>query len=308
MSEPVVRAASLAKRYGAFEAVKGIDFSIASGECFGFLGPNGAGKTSTMRMMQSVSLPTSGTLSVLGLDPRSDGKRIRARLGVCPQSDNLDPDLNVHENLRVYASFFGGDAAESAKRADTLLEFVALREKRERAIAELSGGMKRRLVIARALMNDPELLLLDEPTTGLDPQARHLIWQKLRELKSRGVSMVLTTHYMDEAERLCDRIVIMDQGKILAEGSPRELIERHVGVEVFEVRGDSGAEALLEGLPSEGVRHKQAGDVFAVFLDRRSHVGEELVSRARSRGDAYLLRNATLEDVFLELTGRELNE
>ena len=309
MTEAVVEAAGLEKRYGDFQAVRGIDLRVERGECFGFLGPNGAGKTSTMKMIQAVSPPSDGRLSVLGHDPVRDGKSIRARIGVCPQSDNLDPDLTVIQNLLVYGRYFPQSKRDTAERAAKLLEFVSLTEKRDRAIKELSGGMKRRLVIARALINEPELLLLDEPTTGLDPQARHLIWQKLRELKERGVTMLLTTHYMDEAERLCDRLVIMDRGKILARGAPRELIEAHAGQEVFELSGtDAQASAILEGLDLAGSKKERAGDVLAVFLERRSQLGETLVDRARASGAHYLLRNATLEDVFLALTGRELNE
>ncbi len=306
---PVVEACALEKRYADFVAVAGIDFQIAPGECFGFLGPNGAGKTSTMRMLQSVSLPSAGTLRVLGMDPRHDGKRIRTRLGVCPQADNLDPDLPVIDNLLVYGSYFPQARAVTARRADELLEFVALGDKKNHAIPELSGGMKRRLVIARALINEPELLLLDEPTTGLDPQARHLIWTKLRELRARGVTMVLTTHYMDEAERLCDRLVIMDGGKILAQDSPRALIDAHVGQEVFEL-GAIAAEArdFLAGLDLCGASHEHTGDLLAVFLSAKHQLSERLIERARGAGSRYLLRNATLEDVFLKLTGRELDE
>jgi lipooligosaccharide transport system ATP-binding protein len=308
-ADVVVEARDLVKRYEELEAVAGIEFSVQRGECFGFLGPNGAGKTTTMRMVQAVSLPSAGRLSVLGLDPVRDGKRIRARIGVCPQLDNLDPDLFVRENLQVYGRYFPQPRRVTRQRTDQLLEFVALTEKRDRRIAELSGGMKRRLVIARALINDPELLLLDEPTTGLDPQARHLIWQKLRELGERGVTMLLTTHYMDEAERLCDRLVIMDHGKILAEGVPRELIERHVGHEVVELRVAEQRELeVIQGLPLEGVESERAGDVRAFFLGPRTDLAEQLVDRARRAGVACLLRNATLEDVFLKLTGRELDE
>jgi lipooligosaccharide transport system ATP-binding protein len=300
---------ALKKSYGGFEAVSGIDFSIRRGECFGFLGPNGAGKTSTMRMLQAVSQPSGGTLRVLGLDPVREGKRVRARIGVCPQEDNLDPDLTVRQNLIVYGSYYPQKTNVTRARADQLLEFAALTEKRDRNILELSGGMKRRLMIARALVNDPELLLLDEPTTGLDPQARHLIWQKLRELKDRGVTMLLTTHYMDEAERLCDRLVIMDHGKILDEGAPRDLIQRHVGHEVVELRASEERETrLLVGLDLDGVPSERAGDVRAFFLPRRSDLAEKLVERARAAEVACLLRNATLEDVFLKLTGREINE
>jgi lipooligosaccharide transport system ATP-binding protein len=305
----VVEASGLRKRYAEFEAVAGIDFGVRRGECFGFLGPNGAGKTTTLRMVQAVSLPSAGRLSVLGLDPAHDGKRIRARIGVCPQLDNLDPDLSVRQNLVVYGRYFPQSKRVTEERSDRLLEFVALSERRDRRIAELSGGMKRRLVIARALVNDPELLLLDEPTTGLDPQARHLIWQKLRELKERGVTMLLTTHYMDEAERLCDRLVIMDAGKILAEGAPRALIAEHVGHEVVELRVPEAREpSILADLALEGVQSERAGDVRAFFLGRATPIADQLVERARAAGVACLLRNASLEDVFLKLTGRELDE
>jgi lipooligosaccharide transport system ATP-binding protein len=305
----VVEAADLQKDYGDFRAVDGIDFGIRRGECFGFLGPNGAGKTSTMRMIQATSSPSSGRLRVLGMDPVARGKAVRARLGVCPQADNLDPDLTVWQNLMLYGRYFSQSPKETARRAAELLEFVSLDQKKDRAINELSGGMKRRLVIARALINEPEILLLDEPTTGLDPQARHLIWQKLRELEERGVTMVLTTHYMDEAERLCDRLVIMDQGKILAQGTPAELIDGHVGQEVFEVDLDDAAAAeLLSGIDSSESKRVRSGDMLAVFLGTRGELGQTLVDRARGMGAHYRLRNATLEDVFLELTGRELVE
>jgi len=302
-----VTAEGLRKSYGDFEAVAGIDFRIERGECFGFLGPNGAGKTSTMRMLQAVSEPSGGTLRVLGLDPVRDGKRARARLGVCPQEDNLDPDLDVRQNLRMYGSYF--PAGVTARRVNELLEFAALGDKQKRAIPELSGGMKRRLMIARALVNDPELVILDEPTTGLDPQARHLIWQKLRELEDRGVTMVLTTHYMDEAERLCTRLVIMDHGKILDEGAPRELIERHVGHEVVELRiAEAREREVLGGLDLAGVSSERAGDMRVFFLPRQSELADQLVERARRADISCQLRNAALEDVFLKLTGRELDE
>jgi lipooligosaccharide transport system ATP-binding protein len=305
----VVEARALEKRYHDFVAVAGVDFRIEKGECFGFLGPNGAGKTSTMRMLQAVSAPSAGALSVLGLDPVRQGKEVRARIGVCPQADNLDPDLPVFDNLRVYGRYFPQPDSVTQQRAEALLAFVALGEKRDHAIAELSGGMKRRLVIARALINEPELLLLDEPTTGLDPQARHLIWGKLRELKAQGVTMVLTTHYMDEAERLCDRLVVMDGGKILAEGAPRALIETHVGLEVFELSapGDAAREFMTELELGDAV-HEHTGDVLSVFLREKTDLGQQLVARARARDARYRLRNASLEDVFLKLTGRELDE
>jgi lipooligosaccharide transport system ATP-binding protein len=307
--EVVVEARGLRKHYDGFEAVAGIDFAVGRGECFGFLGPNGAGKTTTMRLVQAVAHPSAGTLRVLGLDPARRGKQVRARIGVCPQLDNLDPDLLVYENLMVYGRYFALPRRIRRERSDALLAFVSLTEKRDRKIAELSGGMKRRLVIARALVNEPELLILDEPTTGLDPQARHLIWQKLRELKSRGVTMLLTTHYMDEAERLCDRLVILDGGKILAEGAPHELIAEHVGEEVVELRIPPDQESLVTGgLDLDGVQSERAGDVRAFFLGRRSELADKLLAEARRAGAPCLLRNATLEDVFLKLTGRELRQ
>jgi len=306
---PVVEARGLVKRYGDLVAVAGIDLSVRRGECFGLLGANGAGKTTTLRMIQAVSPPSGGNLRVLGLDPVRDGKRVRARLGVCAQDDNLDPDLTVLENLLVYGSYFPQPRAVTRARAQELLTFMALEEKRDRRLRELSGGMKRRLMIARALMNDPEVFVLDEPTTGLDPAARHLIWQKIRELAGRGVTMLLTTHYMDEAERLCDRLVIMDRGRVLAEDAPRALIERHVGHEVVELRVPAAEEAaVLDGIELTGIGSARTGDLRAFFFARQSAVAERLVARARERHVACLVRNATLEDVFLELTGRELDE
>jgi len=312
MSDPVpavVEALALSKRYGDLCAVDAIDFAVERGECFGLLGANGAGKTSTLRMVQAVSPRSGGSLRVLGLDPERDGKRVRARLGVCGQEDSLDPDLCVLDNLLLYGTYFGEPRRQTRRRAEELLDFVALGEKARRGIPELSGGMKRRLMLARALINQPELLVLDEPTTGLDPQGRHLIWQKLRELKERGVTMLLTTHYMDEAERLCDRLVILDRGRILAEGSPRALVERHVGEEVVELRTPAEREAeVLAGLELGGVPSERAGDTRAFFLGRRSEVADRLVAAARAHGVPLLVRNATLEDVYLKLTGRELNE
>src|SRR5690606_15390945 len=224
---PLIRARGLVKRFGDFVAVNGIDLDVWPGEAFGFLGPNGAGKSSTMRMIGCVSPPSGGELTVLGMDPRRDGPAIRARLGVCPQEDNLDVELTARENLTTYARYFGIPRRVARQRADELLEFVQLSERADSRVEPLSGGMKRRLTIARALVNNPDIVLLDEPTTGLDPQARHLVWERLFRLKQRGVTLVLTTHYMDEAEQLCDRLVIMDGGRIAAEGSPRELIERY---------------------------------------------------------------------------------
>ena len=234
--QPLIQARGLVKRFGDFTAVDGIDVEVQPGEAFGFLGPNGAGKSSTMRMIGCVSPPTGGELRILGLDPRRDGPAIRARLGVCPQTDNLDPELTVRENLTTYARYFGIPRKVARERAAELLDFVQLTERANSKVEPLSGGMKRRLTIARALVNEPEIVLLDEPTTGLDPQARHLVWERLFRLKQQGVTLVLTTHYMDEAEQLCDRLVVMDGGRIVAEGSPRALIERYSTREVVELR------------------------------------------------------------------------
>jgi len=303
MAEPLIEARKLTKRYGEFVAVDGIEFTVARGETFGFLGPNGAGKSSTMRMIGAVSPASDGTLRVLGLDPDRDGPAIRQRLGVVPQEDNLDQELDVGENLQVYGRFFGLPRDEIRRRIDELLEFVQLSDRREARVDSLSGGMKRRLTIARALVNEPELILLDEPTTGLDPQARHALWDRLYRLKQRGVTLVLTTHYMDEAEQLCDRLVIMDRAKIVAEGSPRELIERFVEREVVELRfGDGDAAPSLDGL---------AGHV-EVLQDRvviGTDDGDMVVDALHARGlhpETVLVRRATLEDVFLRLTGRRL--
>jgi len=300
---PLIEARDLTKRYGEFVAVDGIDFSVERGETFGFLGPNGAGKSSTMRMIGAVSPASGGTLHVLGRDPERDGPEIRSRLGVVPQDDNLDLELDVGENLHVYGRFFGLPRDEIRRRTDELLEFVHLADRRDSRVDSLSGGMKRRLTIARALINEPELMLLDEPTTGLDPQARHALWDRLYRLKQRGVTLVLTTHYMDEAEQLCDRLVVMDRAKIVAEGSPRELIERYVEREVVELRlGDRNGGPSLDGL----------ADHVEVLQDRvviGTDDGDAVVDAVHARGlapETVLVRRATLEDVFLRLTGRSL--
>jgi lipooligosaccharide transport system ATP-binding protein len=300
---PLIEAHDLTKRYDDFVAVDGIDFAVARGETFGFLGPNGAGKSSTMRMIGAVSPASGGTLSVLGLDPERDGPAIRERLGVVPQEDNLDLELDVGENLLVYGRFFGLPRDEIRRRSDELLEFVQLADRKDARVDSLSGGMKRRLTIARALVNEPELMLLDEPTTGLDPQARHALWDRLYRLKQRGVTLVLTTHYMDEAEQLCDRLVVMDQAKIVAEGSPRELIERYVEREVVELRfGEENATPSFDGL---------AGHI-EVLQDRvviGTDDGDAVVDEIHARGlapETVLVRRSTLEDVFLRLTGRSL--
>jgi lipooligosaccharide transport system ATP-binding protein len=306
--EPLIHARGLVKRFGAFTAVDGIDVDVTQGEAFGFLGPNGAGKSSTMRMIGCVSPPTGGTLRILGLDPVRDGPQIRGRLGVCPQQDSLDPELTVTENITVYARYFGIPRRLARERAAELLEFVQLTERAKDKVEPLSGGMKRRLTIARALVNEPDIVLLDEPTTGLDPQARHLVWERLFRLKQRGVTLVLTTHYMDEAEQLCDRLVVMDHGRIVAEGSPRALIQQHSTREVLELR--FGTEPLaqyqdklagigerLEVLPDRILLYAADGDAAAAAVHGR-----------RLEPSSVLVRRSSLEDVFLHLTGRTLVE
>jgi lipooligosaccharide transport system ATP-binding protein len=305
---PLIRARNLTKRFGTFTAVDSIDFEVAPGEAFGFLGPNGAGKTSTMRMIGCVSPVTGGELSVLGLDPERDGPRIRARIGVVPQQDTLDTELTVEDNLVIYGRYFGLARSEARRRAFELLDFVQLTDRAKSQVEPLSGGMKRRLSIARSLINQPDLMLLDEPTTGLDPQARHLVWDRLYRLKQRGVTLVLTTHYMDEAEQLCDRLVVMDKAKIVAEGSPRELIERYSTREVAEMRFDPAVQDSLGGeLDGLADRIEKLPDRILLYTDD----GEAAVVAAHDRGlrpDTVLVRRSTLEDVFLRLTGRSLIE
>jgi lipooligosaccharide transport system ATP-binding protein len=304
----LIHARGLVKEFGDLRAVDAIDFDLERGEAFGFLGPNGAGKTSTMRMIGCVSPVTDGTLRVFDLDPAKDGVKIRSRLGVVPQLDTLDMELTVRENIVIYGRYFGLPRGELRKRADELLEFVQLIERADDKVEPLSGGMKRRLTIARSLVNDPDVMLLDEPTTGLDPQARHVVWDRLYRLKQSGVTLVLTTHYMDEAEQLCDRLVVMDKGKIVAEGSPRELIERYSTREVVELRFDSnrpedlsywidGEVTRVESLPDRVLLYTQDGDRAAHTLHERGLVPESV-----------LVRRSTLEDVFLHLTGRSLIE
>jgi lipooligosaccharide transport system ATP-binding protein len=306
VTPPLVEARDLTKRFGDFTAVDAIDFEVRPGEVFGFLGPNGAGKSSTMRMIGSVSPVTEGTLRVLGFDPATDGPEIRSRLGVVPQEDNLDHELSVYENLLIYGRYFGMSRKVIDARVEDLLEFAQLEERRDSTVEPLSGGMKRRLIIARGLMNQPELLLLDEPTTGLDPQARHLLWDRLYRLKQEGVTQIITTHYMDEAEQLCDRLVIMDNGKIVAEGSPVELIAAHSSREVLELRfpvgtQDRGIErieglaARVEELPDRVLLYTDDADGTALAVTERGIVPESTVTR-----------RSTLEDVFLRLTGRRL--
>jgi lipooligosaccharide transport system ATP-binding protein len=294
------------KRFGDFTAVDGIDVEVRAGEAFGFLGPNGAGKSSTMRMIGCISPPSGGELRILGLDPVSDGPAIRARLGVCPQLDNLDPELTVRENLTTYARYFGIPRRVARARAAELLDFVQLSERADSKVEPLSGGMKRRLTIARALVNEPEIVLLDEPTTGLDPQARHLVWERLFRLKQQGVTLVLTTHYMDEAEQLCDRLVVMDGGRIVAEGSPRALIERHATREVVELRfAAESQEAFAGKLAGLGERVEVLPDRVLLYVSD----GDAAVAEVGALGlqpANVLIRRSSLEDVFLHLTGRTL--
>jgi lipooligosaccharide transport system ATP-binding protein len=307
-SDSLVHARGLTKRFDNLLAVDSIDVDVDRGEAFGFLGPNGAGKTSTMRMIACVSPPSAGTLRVFGMDPLADGPRIRARLGVVPQADTLDRELRVAENLVTYARYFDISWSVARQRAAELLDFVQLGDRADDEVEPLSGGMKRRLAIARALISEPELLLLDEPTTGLDPQARHLVWDRLYRLKQRGVTIVLTTHYMDEAEQLCDRLVIMDKARIVAEGSPRSLIDRYSTREVLELRFPIDQPLALDGkfdglasrveiLPDRVLLYTQDGDAAADAVHQRG-----------LHPESTLVRRSTLEDVFLHLTGRHLVE
>ncbi len=304
--ESLVHARGLVKRYGDFEAVRGIDIDVRRGEAFGFLGPNGAGKTSTMRMIAAVSIVSGGTLQVLGMDPAKDGPAIRARLGVCPQEDTLDTELTVRENLVVYGRFFGLSRAECSRRADELLGFVQLTDKADSRVVDLSGGLKRRLTVARSLINEPELLMLDEPTTGLDPQARHLLWDRLFRLKQQGTTLLLTTHYMDEAEQLCDRLVVIDGGVIVAEGSPAQLIQEHSTREVCELRFEIDDHAKIADQVSDlGERVEVLPDRVLIYADNGEAIAQAIHDRGLSaRGT--LVRRSGLEDVFLRLTGRSL--
>jgi len=300
---PVVSAHGLTKRFAGRIAVDGIDFDIPPGCCFGFVGPNGAGKTTTLRMTMGQTPVSSGSLSVFGLSVTDEAAAIRARTGIVPQADNLDPDFSVEENLQIYAAFFGLTRAEVAPRIDALLEFVSLADRRKAKTTTLSGGMQRRLTIARALVNNPELVVLDEPTTGLDPQARHAIWGRLNELKGRGKTLLLTTHYMEEAERLCDELVIMDHGRILAQGAPVELITRHVEREIIEVRGDAAELEQLAG--TAGCRLERMGNSLYCYTQNAAALIEQLKGRHALK---FVHRPTGLEDVFLRLTGRELRD
>jgi len=307
--ESLVHARGLTKRYAnGFTAVDAVDFDVRPGKAFGFLGPNGAGKTSTMRMIACSSPVSDGELTVIGMDPRTQARQIKSKLGVVPQIDNLDTELTVRENLEMYARYFDIPNDVARKRADELLQFVQLDERAKDQVEPLSGGMKRRLTIARALINEPELVILDEPTTGLDPQARHLLWERLYRLKRRGATLIITTHYMDEAEQLCDHLVVMDKAKIVAEGSPRQLIDQHATREVLELRltdaARAGLDSQLDGLAD---RIEELPDRLLLYTAN----GERTLEQVNSRGipiESALVRRASLEDVFLRLTGRTLIE
>ncbi len=297
-NDAVIEVEGLEKRYGAVHAVRGVSFSIAAGTCVGLLGPNGAGKTTTMRMIMNLARPTAGRLRLFGETPAALGRKLRERIGLVPQEDNLDPDITVRQNLEVYGRYFGIPAAIVAQRVPRLLEFMQLSERGDAKVMELSGGMKRRLVIARALIADPSLVVLDEPTTGLDPQARVLIWRRVLDLKREGKTLLLTTHYMDEAQRLCDRIIIIDGGKVLDEGSPQELIGRHVRGHVFEI-----SKPLPAGFIEDGLERNDIGDAVLYYVSDPLEVQRRLPPRA-----SYRQRESNLEDVFLRLTGHRLRE
>ena len=300
----VIRAEDLTKKFDSLVAVDNVSFQVNEGECFGFLGPNGAGKTTIMRMICCTSPVTKGTLEVLGMNVKLKPREIKRMIGVAPQENNLDPDFSVFKNLTTYARYFEMPKELASSRADELLQFMHLKEKSEVLITELSGGMKRRLIIARALINEPRILILDEPTTGLDPQARHLIWDKIGELKSRGVTVLITTHYMDEAERLCDRLVIMETGKILVEGPPDRLIDETIGTGVIEIAGQN--DALEPYLKNRGLSYERFNDRIYVYAKDLESVRQE-INRDISL-NYNVMRKATLEDVFLKLTGRGLRD
>ena len=300
----LITAESISKQYNGFTAVDGISLTVEAGECFGLLGPNGAGKTSAIRMMYGASPLSSGSLRVFGLDIGRDWRRIRARVGVCQQDNTLDPDLTVLQNLLVFAGYFRIPAAQARQRAEELLHFFALEKKLEAKVGELSGGLARRLTLARALINDPELIILDEPTTGLDPQSRHLLWERLQTLRTRGKTFLLTTHYMEEAAQLCDRLVIIDHGKVLVEGTPAKLINAHVGSTIIEVGG--AEDRLVEFLRNRQIAHDNLGERLIIYNNGDKDV-EEAIRREFCQQQCSF-REASLEDVFLRLTGRDLRE
>ena len=308
MSEELIVARGLTKKFGDFTAVDGIDFSVFRGESFGLLGPNGAGKSTTMRIIGATSQRTSGEITILGKDPEKFGPQIRAHLGVIPQKDNLDEQLTVTENLYIYGRYFGLSPKFIKGKVDELLEFAQLEEKRDAKVESLSGGMKRRLTIARALVSDPDILILDEPTTGLDPQARHILWDRLFRLKEKGVTLVITTHFMDEAEQLCERLIVIDRGKIMAEGSPAELIKNYSSKEVLELRfGSEKNEEIADKLRDKCERLEVLPDRILLYSEDAEHTLEEIM-RTGLHPRTSLVRRSSLEDVFLRLTGRSLIE
>lgn len=301
----IIKVRQLRKNFGAYAAIKGIDFDAYRGECLGILGPNGAGKTTTLRTLLGLAVPDAGTIEILNYQLPQQARQMRAKMGVVPQLDNLDPDFTVIENLYTYASYFGLSHTYTQKRAEYLLHFAALESKANAKVTTLSGGMKRRLVLARALINEPELLILDEPTTGLDPQARQMIWQKLLALKNEGVTLVLTTHYMEEAQRLCDRLLIMDHGEILSEGKPRTLIQTHIEPYVFEVHGETLASWSKTVKNLSNIRIEQVGDTLFCYCQQEQLMLEALQQQPQLE---FIRRPGNLEDVFIKLTGRELRE
>jgi len=302
--KPIIEATNLRKTFGDLVAVDDISFTVNPGECFGLLGPNGAGKTSTIRMLYGYSPMTGGALKVFGLDIEKNIRAIKSRVGVCQQENNLDPDLTVQQNLEVFAGYFNMSPMLARTQAQNLLKFMALDHRKDARAMELSGGMMRRMVMARALINQPELLILDEPTTGLDPQSRHQVWERLEELRAKGLSIILTTHYMDEAARLCDRLIIMDHGRILVEGKPLDLIKKYVGRNIIEVAEPS--QALRDLVQSRNLQHEDAGYRLIIYIEDGDRLYNEISKNYCEEG--CIMRMATLEDVFLLLTGRGLRE
>jgi len=300
----IIEIQNLKKQFNGFSAVNGISFSVKEGEFFGLLGPNGAGKTTTIRMLYGYSPLTSGMLRIFGMDINSDSRKIKAKIGVCQQENTLDPDLSVEQNLHVFAGYFSLSKKEAVERSKELLDFFALSHKKDAKVMELSGGMARRLILARSLINRPQLLILDEPTTGLDPQSRHQVWEKLSELKKSGLTVVITTHYMEEASQLCDRLVILDHGQILVDGSPKSLIERHAGKHIIEIEGPD--QALIEYIKTHAVEYDDLGN--RLILYEPEGKGLNNIIREQFCNEKCIYRNSTLEDVFLRLTGRELRE
>ena len=304
MNDGIIQANDLRKTFDDLTAVAGISFQVQKGELFGILGPNGAGKTTTIRMLYGFSPMTSGDLKVFGLDIRTDWRAIRSRVGVCHQDNNLDPDLSVRENLEVFGRYFGMPRARVRDQIEHLLEFIGMDRRADAKVPELSGGMMRRVILARALLNDPELLILDEPTTGLDPQSRHLVWERLEDLKHRGVTILLTTHYMEEAARLCDRLIIIDQGRILVEGKPKDLVTRLVGQQVVE--SSPASDELRAFVKARKLDHEDAGSRLIIYCKDDEALYHEIHQKYCQEN--CILRTATLEDVFLKLTGRDLRE